>query len=162
VTRDVRGIANFVLDSADRQSIGISNLGLNKIIYFLHSAFLHHFGKPLVSAKIEAWDYGPVFREVYHQFKRFGRSEITDRANKLNAFSGSYDRVSYEFDFETELFLNQQCSSLLRIPAGKLVDLSHMEDGAWHRARYQNGRVNPGVEITNELILTENPRGARH
>lgn len=162
MTRDVRGIANFVLDSADRQSIGISNLGLNKIIYFLHSAFLHQFGTPLVSAKIEAWDYGPVFREVYHQFKNFGRNAITGRAHKLDVFSGEYAQVDYQFDPETELFLNQQCNSLLRIPAGKLVDLSHMEDGAWHRARFHNGRVNPGVEITNDLILTENPIGARH
>ena len=162
MTQDVRGIANFVLDNADREAIGISNLGLNKIIYFLHVAFLHRFQKPLVSAKIEAWDYGPVFREVYHQFKECGRERITKRASKIDVLSGNYRTVDYLLDEGDEHFLKEQCLLLLRIPAGKLVDLSHTEDGAWHQARYQNGRVNPGVEITNDLILTANPKGSRH
>lgn len=69
MSRDVRSIANFVLDLAEVQGVGVSNLSINKIVYFLHANFLAKFDEPLVSAKIEAWDYGPVFRELYREFK---------------------------------------------------------------------------------------------
>lgn len=51
---DVRAVANAVLQLAWSQGHEVTNLALNKIVYFLHAGHLHKFGKPLVSAKIEA------------------------------------------------------------------------------------------------------------
>lgn len=31
--------------------------------------------------------------------------------------------------------------------------MSHVRDGPWYVARFGGGSVNPGVEITNELII---------
>lgn len=81
---DVRAVANAVLELAEANGRGVTNLALNKIIYFLHAGYLHERGVPLVSAKIEAWDHGPVFREIYHQFKKFGRDPVEGRATRLD------------------------------------------------------------------------------
>jgi uncharacterized phage-associated protein len=162
VTQDVRGIANFILDTANGCNKPVSNLSINKIIYFLHVAFLHKFNRPLVSAKIEAWDHGPVFREVYHQFKKFGREAIENPAQKIDVASGKYVEAKYDMVGDELAFLRARCIELLGISAGKLVDMSHVKDGPWHVARFGNGRVNPGVEITNELILDARSEQSRH
>src|SRR5215831_13704170 len=88
MAHDVRGIANFVLDIADESSRGVSNLSINKIVYFLHAYFLARFGRPLVSAKIEAWDYGPVFRELFREFRSFADKPIKGRAYRIDAKTG--------------------------------------------------------------------------
>lgn len=33
-------------------------------------------GQPCFKEEIEAWDFGPVVPEVYHEFKIFGSSDI--------------------------------------------------------------------------------------
>jgi uncharacterized phage-associated protein len=152
---DVREVANFVLDVADENGERMTNLSLNKILYFLHSAFLHQFRRPLVSAKIEAWDHGPVFREVYHQFKKYGRQPITDRAHRVNPHTGGYEIAAPSFTAEEVQFLRSHAHELLKISPGKLVDMSHVKDGPWHMARFNNGTINPGVEITNDAILSD-------
>lgn len=159
---DVRGVANFVLDLADGERERVSNLRINKIIYFLHVGFLREFGRPLVSAKIEAWDHGPVFREVYHQFKKFGRSEITSRAAKINISTGLYETASVDLEECEREFIKERCKQLLKVAAGVLVEKSHEEGGPWHIARFGQGRVNPGVEITNELIVGHFSKETRH
>lgn len=159
---DVRAIANFVLEIADDGNIQVSNLSLNKIIYFLHVAYLHETDRPLTTAKIEAWEHGPVFREIYHQFKIFGRNRINTKAKKLDVNTGKYVDVKTDIAQSDRGILGRHCKSLLKMSAGKLVDMSHMEDGAWHRARFGSGRINPGVEITNELILQAGIGKPRH
>lgn len=159
---DVRGIANFVLDLAERERERVSNLRINKIIYFLHVGFLREFGRPLVNAKIEAWDHGPVFREIYHQFKKFGRAEILGRANRVNVSTGEYEAAQIEIAQNERDFLTERCRQLLKMPAGVLVDKSHEVGGPWYIARFGQGRVNPGVEITNKLIVENFSRETRH
>jgi len=57
---DPRSIANFMLDEADRVGVGITNLALQKLLYFAHGIFLNETKGPLVSGYFEAWQYGPV------------------------------------------------------------------------------------------------------
>jgi uncharacterized phage-associated protein len=159
---DVRAIANIVLDVASSEGQRVSNLRINKIIYFLHAGFLREFGKPLISAKIEAWDHGPVLREVYHQFKKFGRSEIVGRAHRVNVETGEYEVASAEVSAEEMDYLVERCKQLLRVPAGVLVERSHAEGGPWHIARFGSGQVNPGVQITDHLIIEYFKREPRH
>ena len=162
MAHDVRAVANAILDLAARSQRDVTNLALNKILYFLHAGFLHAYGEPLISAKIEAWDHGPVFREIYHQFKRFGRSEITGRAVRLNPASGEFEQVHGAFSASETAFIHENGSRLLDLSPGKLVDMSHVRDGPWYVARFGGGTLNPGVEITDDLILAGGKAHARH
>ena len=62
---DPRSIANLLLDEADRLAINITNLSLQKLLYFAHGLSLIEDGKPLVSGYFEAWQHGPVHPLVY-------------------------------------------------------------------------------------------------
>jgi uncharacterized phage-associated protein len=159
---DVRAVANFVISVASDANAEVTNLSLNKIIYFLHADFLRSFGQPLVSAKIEAWDHGPVFREIYHHFKSFGSGAIKRYATKIDPTTGAIVTPSLRLDESKVEFLRRLTIQLLRIRPGTLVDMSHVEDGPWYKARFGNGGVNPGVEITNDLILAAHSSSMRH
>ena len=56
--------------------IDITNLVLNKLVYFAQVESLRETGKPLFEDKIEAWPYGPVERNVYFTFQKYGRNRI--------------------------------------------------------------------------------------
>jgi uncharacterized phage-associated protein len=52
----------------------LCNLRLQKLLYYVQGWHLATFGKPLFPERIEAWRHGPVVRDVYHTFARFGFS----------------------------------------------------------------------------------------
>lgn len=60
----------FVGDNKERE--GITNLKLQKVLYFAQVYYLAKLGKPFFRENLEAWNYGPVVPEVYRKFKRIG------------------------------------------------------------------------------------------
>ena len=73
---DAVSIARFVINYSNKQEYGISNLKLQKIMYFIQAYFLITQDKPCFSDDIEAWDFGPVVPAAYHEFKQFGSGNI--------------------------------------------------------------------------------------
>lgn len=149
---DSRYIANLVLDRADAEGLGISNLEINKIIYFLHSTYLANFGEPLIEAKIEAWDYGPVIREIYSEFKSFGAADIRTRATRLDLNSLKRVPVYEIISGPDASFLYPIIDKYMRLGATKLVNMSHEKGGPWDLVYNASGRSNPGMEISDDLI----------
>ena len=159
---DPRAIANFILDVASEINRPASNLVLNKVDYFLHGAYLAHFGKPLIDARIEAWDYGPVIREIYHEFKLYRDRPVTRKAMRISLVSGEKEECTYDLSSDESVFLKELAASYLRLRPGTLVDLSHIHDGPWYDTWYHDGQTNPGMEITNEQIESYFKKQARH
>ena len=61
-------------DNADGDFM--SNMKLQKMLYYQQGFHLAYFGTPLFDEDIEAWMYGPVVPSVYDYFKDYGRSGI--------------------------------------------------------------------------------------
>ena len=68
-------IAKYFMNkcTVDRQPI--SNLQLQKILYYIQRSFLRT-GTIAFSDEIEAWQIGPVVREVYNKYCGFGSLKI--------------------------------------------------------------------------------------
>ena len=73
---------SFVGDNKERE--GITNLKLQKVLYFAQAYYLAKFNKPLFSDAIEAWEYGPVVPKIYRMFKHFGSNSIIGSTNESN------------------------------------------------------------------------------
>lgn len=159
---DVREIANFILDTSWEDNLPVTNLSLNKIIYFLHSWHLVTNAKPLVSAKIEAWEYGPVFREIYREFKSFGDQPISQKANKVDLSTGELRECEYNFTDAQLEFLVPLTKRYIAIPPFALVSLSHETDGPWDKVWNSNKKINPGMRITDDLITQHFDTKSRH
>ena len=150
---DVRAIANFVLDEADAQGVEVTNMALNKIVYFVHCDFLLERKLPLVGAKIEAWQHGPVFREVYHEFKRWNDAPILGRANRVDPSSGEVAKASLELSLDDSNFLRALVGRYVVFTASQLRAISHRDGGPWSKVWGHDGKANVGMKIGNDLIL---------
>jgi uncharacterized phage-associated protein len=162
MTYDVRSVANFILDVADAERREVSNLHINKIVYFLHADFLVAFSRPLVSAKIEAWTHGPVFREIYREFKTFGSGAITGRAQYLDPVSGNKLTAKYSFNQEETRFIAEQAKRYIRMSASALVSQSHIEGGPWDKTWNHDGNTNASMRISDELIKDWYGKAVKH
>jgi uncharacterized phage-associated protein len=159
---DVRSISNYVLDIADVEGRLVSNLSINKIVFFLHSNYLIQFGKPLVSAKIEAWDYGPVFRELYREFKQYGEKPILSRAQRINVDTGKFEICTYDFAGPERDFLESMIRRYVRFSASTLVSMSHAKGGPWDQV-WNHGTISQAsMRISDELILAWHKAAARN
>ncbi len=71
-------IANKIIirTETDKGDI-ITNLKLQKLLYYLQGYNLAIFGEKLFDDNIEAWQYGPVVPTAYQQFKGFGSAGLT-------------------------------------------------------------------------------------
>ncbi|WP_461245950.1 Panacea domain-containing protein [Treponema sp. R6D11] len=79
---NVIDVANYILEisreeSEDEECELISNLKLQKLIYFCQGYSFAFFNKPLFNDAIEAWMHGPVCPKLYHMLKGYGSLPIT-------------------------------------------------------------------------------------
>lgn len=73
---NVLDVCRYAINYSNDKDYGISNLKLQKILYFIQAYFLISTPEPCFGAKIEAWDFGPVVPEAYREYKQFGSSNI--------------------------------------------------------------------------------------
>ena len=65
-------VARHIVNYSYSSKQYISNLKLQKILYFVQAKFLISQGRVCFADNIEAWDFGPVVPAVFREFKVFG------------------------------------------------------------------------------------------
>jgi uncharacterized phage-associated protein len=148
-------LSNYVLDFADFRQREVTNLWLNKTLFFLHAIYLRIHNKPLIKNDFEAWKFGPVLRVVYGQFKKFGEKPIKNcRAKRLNPMDGCYHISKPNLTEADRKFISDWLDVYLDINASHLVAISHERGSAWDLVwQSADEGVVPGMKISNDLIL---------
>ena len=74
----VLDVCRYIINYSNQQGYGVSNLKLQKLLYFVQAAFLSMTKKhePCFFEQIQAWDFGPVVPEAYHEYKQYGSTNI--------------------------------------------------------------------------------------
>lgn len=74
----VLDVCRHVINYSNDHDYGISNLKLQKVLYFIQAYFLTNKKdhSPCFNERIEAWDFGPVVPEAYHEYKQYGSGDI--------------------------------------------------------------------------------------
>jgi uncharacterized phage-associated protein len=127
----------------DRSTGTITNLELQKMLYLAQMFYLGQNNEPLFAGNFEAWDYGPVLPNVYHEVKAFGRGPIS--------FVIGGGSVS---DHKREKMLTDAYDQLSQRTPGQLVNITHWSKGAWakHYRPGQKGVIIPNADIRQEYI----------
>ena len=75
---DVLEVCRHIIRYSNLHDYGVSNQKLQKLLYFIQAYFLiaSPDKRPCFHEAIEAWDFGPVVPEAYHEFKQFGSMDI--------------------------------------------------------------------------------------
>lgn len=145
-----KSVANYFLDLARMQGEQLSPMKLQKLVYYAMGWFAGHTGKPLVNEAVEAWQYGPVFPSLYHEFKGFGSGTITRKATEFdNGFQ--LREVPTPEDPNVRAFLDNVWSSYGKYTGIALSEMTHADGSPWDQTwRSANGVRN--ADIPFELI----------
>lgn len=80
-------IARWFIAWAENVDAEVSNLKLQKLLYYAQGHWLGETEYPLFGDAIQAWAQGPVVAEVYRSYKDFGKNPIDPAA----ALGGDFD-----------------------------------------------------------------------
>lgn len=151
---DGRKIANLLLSHFRAQDFDLSNLKLNKVLFFVHAHHLVMHSRPVVRNHFEAWEHGPVIRVVYDAFKKFGSAPISSLAEHLNYETGERDVIrSDDVLPDTREFIIRVASHYVQFSASRLREMSHRPGGPWDSI-FTSHPDDRGIRdrIPNELI----------
>lgn len=153
----VGAIANYMIGRAHSEKVPITHLELQKLVYFVHGVHLAATGQPMFLEDVEAWPYGPVIPELYHEFKRFGRRQI-------RRWSRNFDYENNEFVYpeippedKTALRMAEYVwKKYGRMKPSALVQLTHQKGTPWSQTVKKIAQAEtpvPGIKvIENETI----------
>lgn len=79
-----KAVANAFLQIAETEGAKIAPMKIQKLVYIAHGWALGLMNQPLITEDIQAWKYGPVIQDLYHEFKRYGRDYIVHKATNVS------------------------------------------------------------------------------
>lgn len=129
-------VANFVVDIASSEGRPVTNLKLQKVLFFLQGFCLDNYNSPIVDGSFAKWKYGPVEEEVYQEYKSNGSSPIDNMGLtwKYNS-EGNFEivrpkKMTEENIGNSSVFeeIKNFTNKLLLIEPWKLVEITHKHD----------------------------------
>ena len=129
MSRSGNEMAGYIIEYCNKNNSPISNLKLQKILYYVQAAFLVE-GSEAFSDDIMAWKYGPVVSAVYHQYKIYVNQNIDMPVEKADLQSSQAKLV------------NRVVDSYKNYTALEMVAKTHKEK-PWIEA---NGKEHPVIE----------------
>lgn len=73
---NVIDVSRHIINYSNKKEYGVSNLKLQKLLYFTQAYFLLTKKETCFYERIEAWDLGPVVPVAYREYKQFGSGNI--------------------------------------------------------------------------------------
>lgn len=119
-------VAKFFLYKANQDGEIITNLKMQKLLYYAQAWYLVNFGKPLFDDEILAWSLGPVIRSVYDEYKEFRHTPII--------YEDESGEILKKFDNKEDInFLKEFYNKFIGFSAHDLVNMTHNEE-PWKKA----------------------------
>jgi uncharacterized phage-associated protein len=119
----------------------VTNLKLQKLLYYMQGFHLAFFGAPLFNEAIEAWTYGPVVPVVFQEFKKYKKRAINP--------DNYHDELTLSED--QQRMFDMVYSEYNRFSAVTLMNMTHTE-GPWKN--HDIGDVIPNEEL-RAFFLTQ-------
>ena len=128
---DARSVANLILDEADRLHLSITNLALQKLLYFVHAIYLVEQKSALVTGYFEAWQHGPVHPAVTRAFERAGTEPIEFRAHAVDILTNSPRVLPVVDDPAAVRIVERVVRTFGPVPVGRLLDIVQAKNAPW-------------------------------
>lgn len=135
-------VADYFLALANETGESITNLKLQKLVYYAQAWSLAIKNKELFNDDFQAWVHGPVLPDLYHKYKSFGYLPI----NKTITI----DEVKTRIDKGTFGFLEEVAKVYMKYGAYEMEMMTHRE------APWVEARKNHGADENCENIISKN------
>ena len=134
-------IANYFIRLANETGSYISNLKLQKLVYYAQAWHLAIHDTPLFEEDFEAWIHGPVIPTLYREYKDFGWKPIIKDVQKPI------------FSEDVRNFLEEVAEVYFACDAYELERMTHQED-PWFKARGGLSMDAPSNEVISKESMT--------
>ncbi|MDR0407473.1 MAG: DUF4065 domain-containing protein [Campylobacteraceae bacterium] len=114
-------VAKYMIDKCENDNHPITNLQLQKMLYYVQCFFLVEKKKPLFDDDFEAWKFGPVIPDVYREYRIYGALPISSDA----------DKAEIDIDNKEMELLNDIIKKTRVMYPWRLVEQSHAKGKAW-------------------------------
>ncbi len=143
---DYKDICNYIIARAEKSKHSVTNLQLQKILYYVQGYFLREFEVPAFDAEIEAWQYGPVVPEAYYDFCIYGRNYITseDTDNALGKIESK----------EHKKLIDKVITACTKMSVGDLIDKTHNET-PWKNKIQLKDKI--PLDVISDYFTENNP-----
>lgn len=74
-------VAKYIINWCNRNNIGITNLKLQKLLYFVQRDYCSKRRVRLIKEGFYAWQLGLVVPEVYKEYEKYGEFAIPKQSN---------------------------------------------------------------------------------
>lgn len=145
MTYDAKDIAEFILAYCHEKKLPMTNLRLQKILYFIWEDYYIEKQEHLFNNDICAWKLGPVLPDVYVEYCMYAAAPIRFNDKCLSDLKVK-ERILEKDQSIIEEALNKYTTKSTR----DLVDMSHEKNKPWDKT-YQNGAGNKNI-ISFDLI----------
>jgi uncharacterized phage-associated protein len=135
---DSRAIADWFIRRAAKDGRALTNMQLQKLVYFAHGWSLALLGEPLVADEVQAWEFGPVMPELYRSLARWGSGPVREptHAKAKGGLGGEEDEL-----------LEEIYKGYAGRSAYQLSSLTHLKGSPWEQVfePEQRGKVIPNT-----------------
>jgi uncharacterized phage-associated protein len=148
-------IANEFIRRARSDKKMFTQMQLQKLVYIAHGWNLAINGQPLTWDSPEAWEYGPVYKELRKALRNYGREGVTRQIRNDEYTAGQFDD---EADANAVAAIGPSETAVIdrvyrdygKFHAFQLSALTHREGTPWTTV-YDGGR-GKFEEIPSEMI----------
>ena len=113
----------------------ITNLKLQKLLYYAQGLYLAIYNEPLFSENIEAWPHGPVVRDVYNIYSFFKGDPIKSNITKQD----ENVITKIEEDNKANSIVNLTYNNFAIYTAWQLRNMTHEDNSPWDLTQKNKG-----------------------
>lgn len=131
-------VAQYIINKCSVEERPVSNLKLQKLLYFVWIEYRKRTDKKLFDDKIYAWQFGPVVPEVYYDYCAYGGMDIDRR----------YDNDEIGIRAEDKAILDASLAGYLNCSVSRLVSMTHERGKPWYQIYVQQGGVKQEIPFS--------------
>src|SRR5581483_1953316 len=128
--------------------ISLTNMQLQKLVYFAHGWHLALTKEALIDTPVKAWNFGPVIPPLYNALKQYGNGVVTARISKKDSEGNEINPGTIANEFVKSL-LGRVWKLYGKFSGSQLSAMTHEPGSPWD-ATYKKA---PFTEIPDDLIF---------
>ncbi len=140
-------VGNTILKRACNDRADMTPMKLQKMIYIVYKEYLKRTGRSLFPERFEVWKYGPVVRDVYDAFKKYG-------TNVIKKPYISRDGYIYVVNEKSSPIFSEVLDSVWRKYSQyngiRLSEMTHQKGTAWYKAAIEGKEFLDDGDIREE------------
>lgn len=137
-------VGQYIIKYSNENNLNISNLKLQKLLYFIQSHFLVQKNEICFTDEIKACDLGPIIQSVYNEYKHFG-------AGNIPCVFISYDISKGDIKENDRKLIDEVIDEFSTFTSSEMMEIIKGQD-PWIKTYKQGKKISIGTKLLKEFF----------